>query len=73
MQSHTTQAHVHGVCDATYYLLSACFTQAYLRRRPCCGNGCRHCPWGHANVPAARRKPEPLSSEDEEDTKDLEW
>ena len=21
------------------------FTQAYLKRRPCCGNGCRHCPW----------------------------
>mgnify|MGYP001988583887 CR=1 FL=1 len=27
------------------------FTAAYLKRRPCCGNGCRHCPWGHANVP----------------------
>jgi hypothetical protein len=27
------------------------FTQAYLKRRPCCGNGCRHCPWGHINVP----------------------
>ena len=27
------------------------FTQAYLKRRPCCGNGCRHCPWGHVNVP----------------------
>ena len=23
----------------------------YLRRRPCCGNGCRHCPHGHVNVP----------------------
>ncbi|KAJ1630514.1 hypothetical protein T492DRAFT_85537 [Pavlovales sp. CCMP2436] len=19
--------------------------------RPCCGNSCRHCPWGHVNVP----------------------
>ena len=27
------------------------FTTAYLKRRPCCGNGCRHCPWGHVNVP----------------------
>ena len=32
------------------------FTQAYLKRRPCCGNGCRHCPWGHVNVPAHRRR-----------------
>ena len=27
------------------------FTQLYLQRRPCCGNGCRHCPHGHKNVP----------------------
>jgi len=27
------------------------FTQLYLKRRPCCGNGCRHCPYGHKNVP----------------------
>ena len=27
------------------------FTMAYLRRQPCCGNGCRHCPYGHQNVP----------------------
>ena len=26
------------------------FTAHYLKRRPCCGNGCRHCPWRHANV-----------------------
>lgn len=32
------------------------FTQAYLKRRPCCGNGCRHCPHGHVNVPANNRK-----------------
>lgn len=31
------------------------FTQAFLKRRPCCGNGCRHCPWGHMNVPGKRR------------------
>lgn len=27
------------------------FTQTYLKRKPCCGNGCRHCPHGHINVP----------------------
>eukprot|EP00535_Pseudo-nitzschia_heimii_P012127 CAMPEP_0197195822 /NCGR_PEP_ID=MMETSP1423-20130617/31908_1 /TAXON_ID=476441 /ORGANISM="Pseudo-nitzschia heimii, Strain UNC1101" /LENGTH=439 /DNA_ID=CAMNT_0042649567 /DNA_START=190 /DNA_END=1506 /DNA_ORIENTATION=+ len=27
------------------------FTQLYLKRRSCCGNGCRHCPHGHKNVP----------------------
>ena len=27
------------------------FTQLYLKRRECCGNGCRHCPHGHVNVP----------------------
>ena len=26
------------------------FTAHYLRRRDCCGNRCRHCPWGHKNV-----------------------
>jgi hypothetical protein len=27
------------------------FTASFLRKRPCCGNGCRHCPYGHINVP----------------------
>lgn len=27
------------------------FTKIFLERRECCGNGCRHCPWGHVNVP----------------------
>ena len=31
------------------------FTATYLKRRPCCGNGCRHCPWGHANVPGKQQ------------------
>lgn len=32
------------------------FTAAYLLKRgACCGNACRHCPYGHRNVP---RKPE---------------
>ncbi len=27
-------------------------TEQYHRRRgTCCGNRCRHCPFGHANVP----------------------
>ena len=29
----------------------AVFTSTYLKKRPCCGFGCRHCPYGHANVP----------------------
>ncbi len=32
------------------------FTALGLRRRGrCCGSGCRHCPYAHANVPLARR------------------
>ena len=27
------------------------FTATYLKRRPCCGHTCRHCPHGHVNVP----------------------
>jgi cobyrinic acid a,c-diamide synthase len=30
------------------------FTQLYLKRRSCCGNGCRHCPYGHKNVPKSK-------------------
>lgn len=30
------------------------FTSDYLRTRDCCGSGCRHCPWGHRNVPTRR-------------------
>jgi len=36
------------------------FTAAYhLKRGYCCGSGCRHCPYGHQNVPADQRPPEP--------------
>ena len=28
---------------------------AHLKRAKCCGNKCRHCPYGHKNVP--RTKP----------------
>ena len=37
--------------------------QVKLEQRPCCGNGCRHCPWEHANVPASLkgRCPPPIT------------
>ncbi|MBD5655532.1 MAG: hypothetical protein IAI50_10205 [Candidatus Eremiobacteraeota bacterium] len=39
------------------------FTAAYhLRRGTCCGNGCRHCPFDHVNVP--RPVPEIVSETD---------
>lgn len=28
----------------------SCWTAHYLKQRPCCGNACRHCPYGHKNV-----------------------
>jgi len=27
------------------------FTAHHLKTRECCGSSCRHCPWGHCNVP----------------------
>ncbi|KAK3240684.1 hypothetical protein CYMTET_49495 [Cymbomonas tetramitiformis] len=30
------------------------FTSLFLKKRACCGNKCRHCPWGHKNVPKLR-------------------
>lgn len=33
------------------------FTASYhLQRGSCCGNGCRHCPFNHSNVPDATIK-----------------
>lgn len=32
------------------------FTSTCLKRHECCGNGCRHCPYGHANVPRTPRR-----------------
>ncbi len=33
------------------------FTEAYHRKRGyCCGNNCRHCPYGHENVPSQEAK-----------------
>ena len=42
------------------------FTQVYLKRRPCCGNGCRHCPYGHKNVPNRHQRGSTDSSTDSE-------
>ena len=33
------------------------WTRLYLRKKgPCCGNACRHCPYGHENVPKSAAK-----------------
>ena len=32
------------------------FTKLFLERRACCGYRCRHCPWGHKNVPKDSKK-----------------
>lgn len=29
--------------------------QYHLNRGDCCGNGCKHCPYGYINVPEPRR------------------
>ncbi len=42
--------------DDDYYIEDGrvVFSAAYHRRRGvCCGNGCRHCPFDHVNVPGA--------------------
>jgi hypothetical protein len=32
------------------------FTERYhLRRQRCCGNGCRHCPYEHREVPEEKK------------------
>jgi len=46
----TTLGREQYVDPATGYLV---FTTTFLRKRPCCGNRCRHCPYGHVNVPEA--------------------
>ena len=43
-------------------------TERYLRKRGyCCGNGCRHCPYGHVNVPEKDKQagPQPEASDDD--------
>ncbi len=34
--------------------------EALLKKGKCCGNGCRHCPYGHYNVPKEWRSAQPL-------------
>ena len=44
-----------GLAHEDYYLENGLlvFTSAYhLKRGYCCGSGCRHCPYGHVNVPS---------------------
>ena len=53
------QAAVAAGCDTyidpkTGYTV---FTAHYLQQRQCCGNKCRHCPHGWANVARSRLKP----------------
>jgi len=36
------------------------FTAHHLKTRDCCGSSCRHCPWGHRNVPGKRHLTPPL-------------
>jgi hypothetical protein len=51
-----------------YYLENGLmvFTATYhLKRGYCCGNGCRHCPWNHMNVPRSQC-PEPDVAPDAE-------
>lgn len=43
------------------------FSQVYLKRKPCCGNACRHCPYGHINVPGKS------NCTNLEESADLEW
>ena len=49
-QADVEQAHADAIArgddgyidpDTGLFVLTA----EYLARRPCCGNGCRHCPW----------------------------
>jgi hypothetical protein len=48
------QAHDEAVARGdTYYIDPTSgllvFTELYLLQRPCCLNGCRHCPYGFAH------------------------
>ena len=35
------------------------FTAHHLKTRECCGSSCRHCPYGHRNVPGKKRAAAP--------------
>jgi len=51
---------VGGLAPEDYYLEKGLvvFTAAFhLKRGYCCGSGCRHCPYEHANVPGEKAAP----------------
>lgn len=41
----------------------------HLKRGSCCGNGCRHCPYDHVNVPGREGEAEAPSDPVPESTK----
>mmetsp|Transcript_65256 Transcript_65256/g.105741 ORF Transcript_65256/g.105741 Transcript_65256/m.105741 type:complete len:87 (+) Transcript_65256:86-346(+) len=43
------------------------FTALFLKKRACCGNRCRHCPWGHQNVPGQHQMSSGSSEEDKDE------
>jgi hypothetical protein len=50
----TAQAQPPALEPGDYYMEGGLmvFTAGYhLKRGYCCGSGCRHCPYGHQNVP----------------------
>jgi hypothetical protein len=36
-----------------YIVLTEAF---HLKRGDCCGNGCKHCPYGYENVPSPKKE-----------------
>jgi len=36
-----------------YVVLTALY---HLKRGHCCGNGCKHCPFGYENVPSPKKE-----------------
>lgn len=55
-------AHQHAVMNDENTYIDPCsgymvFTEEFLKKRKtCCGNGCRHCPYKQENVPEGKRK-----------------
>lgn len=48
--------------DGSYIVFTAAY---HLKRGTCCGSGCRHCPYGHANVPSQLPDPPEVDPPDE--------
>lgn len=47
--------------EGPYMVFTAAF---HLKRGYCCGSGCRHCPYGHENVPPQSAPVEPPAEAD---------